>query len=188
MELRNNTEEIKQLREEIKIKEEKWDEEKQKLLKRIDKLEQKMEKCDQDKRKYNIIIKGEGMVENGNRESFKSFLKERLNIEVDVANVHYKANTPQWKTVLVELTNWKQKSEIMQNKRKLKGSKIYIEHDLTLEERRIQKEIRRIGKCEKEKGKKVKISYKKIVVEGINYEWSETEQGVVEVEAGPKNY
>lgn len=78
------------------------------------------------------------------------------------------------------MKDWSQKSGVMQNKNRLKGSRIYLEHDYTTEERNIQNETKKIAKTEKDKGKKVKMGYRKLFVDGKSYVWSNADQGVVE--------
>lgn len=59
----------------------------------------------------------------------------------------------------------------MENKYKLKNKGIFIENDLTIEERATQFNLREIVREEKQKGNTVKISYKKIHINGNTYEW-----------------
>ncbi|KAI4465408.1 atp synthase mitochondrial f1 complex assembly factor 2/atp12 protein mitochondrial precursor [Holotrichia oblita] len=62
--------------------------------------------------------------------------------------------------------------EVMKNKSKLRNkldNKVFINDDLTREERDIQRIIRQKAKEEKSKGKQVKIGYAKLVIEGYVY-------------------
>ncbi|KAK9758999.1 hypothetical protein QE152_g331 [Popillia japonica] len=66
------------------------------------------------------------------------------------------------KTYLIELTSIEDKIKIMKNKSKLKEyteEKVYINDDMTKEEREIQEKIRRKAKEERMKGKTVKIGF-----------------------------
>lgn len=63
----------------------------------------------------------------------------------------------------------------MKNKNKLKGSNIFIENNLTWEERNVQEKISRQGKKERSKGKKIKIGLGKIRINGIWKFWSNRE-------------
>ncbi|KAK9745155.1 hypothetical protein QE152_g7164 [Popillia japonica] len=79
------------------------------------------------------------------------------------------------KTYLIELTSIDDKIKIMKNKSKLKEyteEKVYINDDMTKEEREIQEKIRRKAKEERRKGKTVKIGFQKLVVEGEQWRWS----------------
>lgn len=66
----------------------------------------------------------------------------------------------------------------MKEKSKLKGRDIYIDHDLTKEERDIQRKLRERAKREREESKKVKIGYKKIIIEGKTYIWNEEAEDI----------
>ena len=61
----------------------------------------------------------------------------------------------------------------MKSKKYLKGSSIYMNDDLTKTERKIQIEIKEEPKKEKNKGKMVRMGYKKLTVDGRNFEWSD---------------
>lgn len=61
----------------------------------------------------------------------------------------------------------------MRKKNKLTGGIIFIENDLTWEERKVQKRIIVWAKEEKEIGKNVKISISKVKINGEWKYWSE---------------
>lgn len=44
----------------------------------------------------------------------------------------------------------------------MKGKNLFIDNDLTWKERQVQKEIRMTAEAEREKGTKVRISYRKL--------------------------
>ena len=62
---------------------------------------------------------------------------------------------------------------ILQNKNKLKGKEIYIENDLTKQEREIQAAIRQKAKEERNKGNEVKIGYLKLRINGKWEHWND---------------
>jgi hypothetical protein len=69
--------------------------------------------------------------------------------------------------MLAKIESWEQKKNIILNKSKLKERKAkrmysYIDDDLTNEERKIQKKLREMAREEKDRGKRVKIGYRKI--------------------------
>lgn len=64
----------------------------------------------------------------------------------------------------------------MKNKsklRNLKDIKVYIENDLTEEERKIQKLIRERAAQERKNGNKVFLGYNKITINGIRWTWDQ---------------
>ena len=65
--------------------------------------------------------------------------------------------------VLVQMESLEAKRRIMRNRR-LKGSRIYVDDDLTRSEREIQKTIWEQAKKEEAKGRKVKRGYMKLII------------------------
>jgi hypothetical protein len=51
---------------------------------------------------------------------------------------------------------------------------------LTNEERKIQKKLREVAREERDKGKSVKIGYRKIQINGEWFKWDETEENLNE--------
>jgi hypothetical protein len=67
--------------------------------------------------------------------------------------------------ILAKIEIWEQKKNIMLHKSKLKerkGEKMYVDDDLTNEERKTQKKLRRATRKERDTGKSVKIEYRKM--------------------------
>lgn len=67
---------------------------------------------------------------------------------------------------MVKIENNEKKKEIMKNKYKLKGEKIFIENDLSQEERKTQEKINRQTKEKKEKGEEVKVGMGRVKING----------------------
>lgn len=55
---------------------------------------------------------------------------------------------------------------MLRNKSKLKEGIVYIEHDLTWEERKVQEEIGRWVGTERDRGKMVKAGYARVRIDG----------------------
>jgi hypothetical protein len=71
--------------------------------------------------------------------------------------------------ILAKIEIWEQKKNIMLNKSKLKerkGEKMYVDDDLTNEERKTQKKLRKVTRKERDRGKSVKIEYRKMQIIG----------------------
>lgn len=54
----------------------------------------------------------------------------------------------------------------MCNKRKLKGKSIFIENNLTWEERKVQEKMGKWAKEKREKGKTVKMGFARVMIDG----------------------
>lgn len=63
----------------------------------------------------------------------------KTKLGVDMKAIGYRVSG----TVVVKLENKEKKKEIMINKSKLKGEKIFIKHNLSWEERKIQEKMNR---------------------------------------------
>lgn len=182
-EVKNGQNEVKRLREEIKTKEEKWDKEKQKLEERIEKLENNIEKQEKEKRKNNLIMTGLNETAT-DRESLKNiverFLKNKLDIDTKIKTVQKIGQDK----LIIEMDNWDEKMQVLKNKKKLvkdKEHKIYLDSDLTYNERKIQKKIRDYARIEKSNGANVKIRYQKLQINNTTLKWCHKEQTLLEV-------
>lgn len=175
------TEEMVELRKDFQRKKEEWVEEKKEMRDKIDSLEKYVERSEREKRRNNITIKGlEIKYEGETRTAVNQFLRTELKVEAKVGGVRTLNKGTQAELVVVEMESWDKKREIMQVKNRLKGKRIYIDDDLTRNEREIQKQIRSIAKEEILKGKKVKVGYRKITIEGECFIWDEKQKGMVE--------
>jgi hypothetical protein len=81
--------------------------------------------------------------------------------------------------VLAKIESWEQKKNITLNESKLKerkGEMMYIDDDLTNEERKTQKKLREVARAERDRGKRMKIEYRKIQINGEWFVWNERER------------
>lgn len=176
-------EQIKKCEEGIMVRmekrEEEWREERKELKEQIESittkvqmLEEKIEKGEQEKRRQNIVIKGEiaNYISEPLNEAVKKICKDNLGVEIEVDETYSvpvkKEKNKTSYMIVARLKNMNDKKLIMRNKPKLRkiNSKIFIDDDLTLEERKTRKEIVEWNKREENKDRKVKIGYKKVKV------------------------
>jgi len=64
-------------------------------------------------------------------------------------------------------------------KEKKLGSRIYIDDDLTQKKREVQRKLREVAKDEKANGRRTRIRYRRIEIEGQMYIWNEEENRIV---------
>lgn len=171
-ELQKNNTNIQNLQAELKEKEEKWKKEKDELIQRIEQLEENSEKKDKKERKNNIVIKGVTIRDANLTEGVANFIKRELNITPTINTVSKLGNNASKEVLIVQLSSWTCKTDIMKNKFKLNGQQIYIENDLTEDERKIQAEIRSKAREEKIKGNRIKIGYQKLTINDQYFEWN----------------
>lgn len=90
--------------------------------------------------------KGDKDLKKGN-EWAKKFLKEKIGVEVEVTR--WRMSGP---VVIIKVGNEDMKREVMRNKNKLRGGKIFLENDLSFEERRIQTRLNIWVKAQENRG------------------------------------
>jgi len=67
----------------------------------------------------------------------------------------------------------------MRRKKKLGSREIYIDNDLTQEERKVQRKLREIARGERADGKRARVGYRRIEMEGQMYIWNKEENRIV---------
>lgn len=144
------------------------------IKKTIKVLNARMENWEREKKQNNVVIAGMDADTNDQRilkEAVTSLFRENLDIEVSI----HSATRLGHKTCLVSLENKNDKIKVMENKSKLRNmkDKIYINNDLTVVERNIQRNIRQRAEDEKKNGKRVTIGYQKLVIDGKQWKWNE---------------
>jgi len=101
------------------------------------------------------------------REWAMDFFKENIRVECKVSCRENGA------VVVVKLETDETKKEVMRNKHKLKGERIFIENDLSWEERKTQGVINRWAKIQREKGIEVKIGIGRVKLKDKWRNWNE---------------
>jgi len=66
-----------------------------------------------------------------------------------------------------------------EKEKKLRSRKIYIDNDLSQEEREAQRKLREIARDERADGRKARVGYRRIEIEGQIYIWSVEENRIV---------
>lgn len=140
----------------------------------VRRLKRTIEVNERKGRKNNIVIRGLGTTDKaGNiKDVARKWLEQKFEIKDKIKLVHT-AGFEGKEITIVELDEWKTKEKIMKEKSKLRGEKIYIDHDMTREEREVQRKIRMRAREEKEAGRIVKVGYRKIFIGGIQWVWNE---------------
>jgi hypothetical protein len=130
-------------------------------------IEKKMEKREKKEKKNNVIITRIGRTRGNIERGVEEWLEREGGVKVNVKEA-FKVNKDKMK--LAKIESWEQKN-IMLNKSKLKerkGERMYIDYDLTNEERKTQDKLKEVAREERDRGKRMKIGYRKIQING---EW-----------------
>jgi len=91
------------------------------------------------------------------KEWAKSLIKEKIGVDCKVIGCRESETV-----IVIKLENAEMKKEIMRNKYKLKGDRIFVENDVSWEERRVQERIIRWAREQKEKGVEIKIGFGRV--------------------------
>lgn len=87
---------------------------------------------DRREKENNVIISGMSLKKENLKGQVEVFLEEKLEVKGEIETARFSDN------VVVAKLGRKIKKEVMLNKSKLVGSKIFIENDLTFDERKKQ--------------------------------------------------
>lgn len=98
----------------------------------------------------------------------------------------YKIGKPEAKAVIIKCENFEQKMEILQQKKKL-PTNVFMDNDLTQNEQKIQATIWNLAREERRNGKRTKVGYKKLIVDGELFKWDDAKGGSLIRAEGPKN-
>jgi len=110
----------------------------------VDKIRKWVNEKERLERKENVVLRGVDMPngiekEKGRgREWIKELIKNKLGVECEVSEV--KRSRP---VIVAKIEGEEKKREIMKNKFKLKGQRMFIENDLTYKKRKIQEKMGR---------------------------------------------
>ena len=134
---------------------------------------------DWEDRKLNIIIKGVNMPETVKKDRLErrkwaeDLIKEKIEVTCKIMSCRVSGSV-----IIVKLENEEKKKEVMINKSKLKlkGERIFLENDMSWEQRRTQERIKRWGREQKEKGVQVKIGFGRVKIGDIWRPWEEIER------------
>lgn len=177
---RNEIKRLTKENKELKEENEKVRKENKEIKQELKEIRRSMDMYDKERKKNNIILSGIKMdIEDQMilKEAIENIIKNYLELDIKIKKVKKIGN----KTCLVELNKEEEKTEIIQNKHKLKEIKteqIYINEDLTRGEMEKRRQLREKAKEEKSKGKTVKIGYNKITVDGKEWRWNNREKKI----------
>ncbi|XP_024880614.1 uncharacterized protein PF11_0207-like, partial [Temnothorax curvispinosus] len=159
-EMRDLREEMREMRERMNVLEEGRRKKEEKVEERMDKIEVRLSKI--ERRSENITDE----TTSGKMEEIVGKVAE---LEFG-ARARVKKMRPAGRVggeiIIVEMDCWEAKDNIMKEKKKLGSKKIFIDHDLTFEDREVQRRIKERAWKEKTEGKWVKIGFRKLEIQG----------------------
>lgn len=132
-------------------------------------------------KKCNIVIKEEELLKEGEngKEWVERLIKEKIKIECKIVECRSSG------LVLVAKVESEEKErEVMRNKNRLKGGNIFIENDLSWEERKIQEKMNSWARERRREGVEVKVGKVRVASKWKDWEEIESEIGERNSERG----
>lgn len=177
-ELNRNKEDAQKMFEEFKKecreREERMTNKNKELKRKVEVLERRCEAAEKREKKKNIIIKGASGRKESVEEVVKDVFKEMgcVGYEKRIEDM-FEIGKGKEKAILVKMERYEDKRKLLEKRTNLKGSRIFVDDDLTIKERMRQKKIRAWAKNEREKGATVKIGYNRAFKNGTEYVWND---------------
>jgi len=143
----------------------------------VDRLKKWVNDKEREERRNNVIVRGVRIpkeIEKDKKEMREwamSLIKEKIGVDCKVIGCRESGTV-----LVIKLENEEMKKNIMRNKYKLKGDRIFIENDVSWEERRVQERIVRWAKEQKEKGIEIKIGFGRVRIGNVWRKWAEIEK------------
>jgi len=143
----------------------------------VDKVRKMVTEKEREERKCNIIIRGLDIPEEIERERgrrkiwVKELIRNKVGVECEVKDLRKSGPV-----FVAKIEGENKKREIMMNKYKLKGERMFIENDLTYEERKVQEKLGKWAREKRAGGMVVKIGRGRVKVGSRWINWEEIER------------
>ncbi|XP_043275446.1 trichohyalin-like [Venturia canescens] len=149
----------------------------ERIGRRVWEVEKELERREREERRNNIVVRGVNVAEGVEWEREIEKIWERLGVEGGRKEMRRIGRVDEGGRgmVLIRLEGREKKVEIMKAKVKLRGNRERIEDDLTKEERRIKWLVEGQAYEERRKGKRVRVGYMRMWVDGKVLVWNERE-------------
>lgn len=138
----------------------------------------KIEDLEKEARKNNLIITGLAAERENVKKVAEKFFADKFDLHGIILEASVLTFAKDKYKIKVKLVGSESKHEILKKKRLLKGSDIFIDQDLTVNERQIAKNLRDLRRKRISEGCSVKMGYKKLIIDGATYHWSERDKNV----------
>jgi len=145
--------------------------------KEVGKVRKWVNEREREERKDNIILRGVTIPETeaGERRKRQNWVKELINSKLGVICEvgEVKRSGP---VIVAKIIGEDKKKEIMRNKHKLKGGNIYIENDLSFEDRKIQEKLSKWARGKRSAGIEVKVGRGRVKIRDRWMTWEDIER------------
>lgn len=184
-------------REERKLEVENLREEMQMMKKEINRYQEKIDELENRGRRVNLVFKG---VEEKNEENWSetqkvlsSTIEEHFHFKPNsIGRAHrlgqFRANAKYPRMIVARFERELERKNILENKYKLKNTKIFVEEDFSQEVREVRRLLWKEAIEERKKGKRATVRYKSLIVEGEEFRWNKEEKQIKKIVKKTFNY
>jgi len=139
-------------------------------------------------RKCNIVIRGIAFNTTNLKREVEELFRNKMKVKVNVVEARELksrnlTNNAQNAGTLVIMRTFDDKFSVMKNRRLLKGTAIFVDHDMSYEEREIDIKIKDRAQEEISKGHRVTRGFMTLTVNGKLWKWSSDQKKLVESNA-----
>ncbi|XP_040078360.1 uncharacterized protein LOC115313979, partial [Ixodes scapularis] len=153
-------------------------------------ITRKVDDLENRSRRSNLIVYGIKEQENENSQTLErvvvgEILERILSVQIaDIERIHRlgKQADNKIRPVILKLLDSRDKSKILKNCVKLKGTHFSIGEDFSRHVQQIRKKLWDGTKANRDKREKVFLTYDKVRINGHLYEWDETKEDIIPVE------
>ena len=121
---------------------------------------------------FHCVTESEKETWEQTEDKVQRIIKEKLKIEgVSFERVHRLDTKIRPRPVIAKFTSFKQRSNVLQERKNLRGTDIFVNEDFTHRVREIRRNLQSFVKTFKEAGRRVNIVYDHLIVDGIRHDW-----------------
>lgn len=141
---------------------------------RLRKLEKKYEWRERGERRRNLLVKGVTEGERVLKEEVEKVIR-RLGAEVRIEDIRKieAGKMDKGGLVVIKVGSEGERREVLRNKWKLRGENVWIEEDLTWEERKVRWKLRELVSEQRSEGKLARLGQGGVWMEEVWWKWDE---------------
>ena len=152
-----------------------FEEDKTQILAKQQELEARIDSLERQNKRQNIVVTGLPIKKDSSAlQTLNLFLKEKINKDVSALDAFaVRLKSGDYK-IIAKMGSVEDKMKIMKEKREAKGlDSVFINDDLIKKDQFAQYKARELKKTMTEKGKNVKIGFRKVFIDGREHAWDE---------------
>ncbi|XP_029844350.2 uncharacterized protein LOC115327481 [Ixodes scapularis] len=156
-------------------------------------LKRKIDDLENRSRRNNLIIHGIKCDVNETADQLKekvctNIFSTKLQVDVSTVERIHRLGRNQGtrpRPVIMSFRDYNEKMSILTNAKKLKGSGVFINEDYSYELRQIRKKLWDSSQADRDRGDKVTLSYNKLKINNVTYQWDNNLQSRVRLNRPP---